>query len=473
MHSVQSHFFPLVFSAIQVFLVCNVLHFNAFPREQCLTNLNCYFQPAQRGESTMNSNLWNSKGNVIFKSVCNDAALAPVVYQNRMSEALQFYNKALASCYKVEDRASILKNIATTQFRIGNRLYGSLQWNVASRTKFKEITYFLEQSLESYGKALNAGKCSKDSRWKAQVEEKGTECVDLIWKFVLEDPQYQSNDENGGLSQLIGRIYQICLKTDGLIRGKLFFKLGRLSLQKAVQYQENGDQKKALHLLKDNYTAVEEAKQHLGLLEDVIDLEDSTWIHQSIAESAMARERGELVWKSATQDNEHLEMELVWDAVDHYNQAIILARERCLESEAMAHSQLGQLYEALVLADKSKEHYKAAVDLVQVMQPRNFNNHTWYKKCLSGLKKYQDQQRWKERKEQEALRAPIKEELKDVLDELKAASAKSAEDLLKLIYAKHPPKNGASSTDGELKVNSYYLMMIFFKLDVTDFFRRS
>jgi tetratricopeptide (TPR) repeat protein len=400
----------------------------------------------------MDSNLWNNKGNVIFKSVCNDAALAPVVYQNRMSEALQFYNKALASCYKDEDRASILRNIAATQFRIGNRLYGCLQWNVASRTKVEEISYFLEQSLESYGKALAAGEFSKDARWKAQVEEKGTECVDFIWQFVLEDPQYRSDNEDGGLSQLIGRINQICLKTDGYIRGKLFFKLGRLSLQKAVQYQENGDHKEALHLLKGNYTPVEEAKQHLGLLEDVTDLEYSTSIHLSIAESAMARERGELAWKSATQDNERLEKQLVWDAVDHYNQAIILAREKCLESEAMAHSQLGQLYEALGLADNSKGHYKAAVDLVQVLQPRNFNDRTWYKKCLSGLKKYQDRQKRKEQKEQEALRAPIKEELKDVLNELKAASAKSAEHFLNFIYTKHPPKNGTSSTDGELKV---------------------
>jgi hypothetical protein len=188
------------------------------------------------------------------------------------------------------------------------------------------------------------------------------------------------------------------------------------------------------------------------LLEDVTDLEESTSIHLSIAESAMARERGELAWKSAIQDNEHLQMELVWDAVDHYNQAIILTREKCLESEAMAHSQLGELYETLIVADKSKEHYKAAVDLVHALQPRNFNDHKWYKKCLSGLKKYQDQLKWKEQKEQEILRAPIKEELKDVLDELKAASAKSADDFLKLIYAKHPPKNSASSTDGELKV---------------------
>jgi hypothetical protein len=400
----------------------------------------------------MDSTFWNNKGTAIFKSADNDSSLAPVVYQKRMSQALQFYNKALTTCDKIRDRATILKNVAVTQFRIGSRLYECLRWNVASRTKVNEISYFLEQSLVNYGKALAAGKHSKDARWKAQVEEKGTECVNLVWQFVLKDPQYKLSYMDEVLSRLIGHLSQMCWKTDGFIRGKLFLKLGHLSLQKAVQYQENGDHKKALCLLKDNYTAVEEAKQHLGMQEDVTDLEESTLIHLSIAESAMARERGELAWKSAIQDNENLQMELVWDAVDHYNQAIILAREKCLESEAVARSRLGELYHVLSVTDKSKEHYKAAVGLALTMTPRNLQGRNWYQKCLNGLQTYQDEQKWKEQKERERIRAPIKEELKEVLDELKAASAKSADHFLKLIYAQHPPKRGTKSNKKSLKV---------------------
>ena len=123
----------------------------------------------------MDSTFWNSKGTAIFKSACNDSSLTPVVYQKRMSQALQFYNKALTTCNKIRDKATILKNMAVTQFRIGSRLYDGLRWNVASRTKVNDISYFLEQSLENYGKALATGKHSKDARWKAQVEENGTE----------------------------------------------------------------------------------------------------------------------------------------------------------------------------------------------------------------------------------------------------------------------------------------------------------
>jgi hypothetical protein len=366
-----------------------------------------------------------------------------------MAEALQFYEKALTCPSSDGDRASIWKNIAVTQFHMGKRLYSGLQWNVASEVRIKEIGYLLEQSLIGFSTCLGVAADTKNDHWKFQVQVKGEQCVDLIWRYFVEDPKHQSLEN---LAQLIGRLSRICWKTDGFIRGKLFLKLGHLSLQKAVQCQENGDHKKALCLLKDNYTAVEEAKQHLGLLEDVTDLEESTSIHLSIAESAMARERGELAWKSAIQDNEHLQMELVWDAVDHYNQAIILAREKCLESEAVAQSRLGELFQVLFVTDKSKEHYRAAVDLALTMTPRNFQRQNWYQKCLNGLQTYQDEQKWKEQKEQERIRAPIKEELKEVLDEFKAASAKSADHFLKLIYAKHPPKRGTKSNKKSLKV---------------------
>jgi len=84
------------------------------------------------------------------------------------------------------------------------------------------------------------------------------------------------------------------------------------------------------------------------------------------------------------------------------------------------------------------------------MQPKNFNDHPWHKQALAGLHKLQQQ--WKEKDEKERIRAPILAELKDVLSEIKRASAKSTETLIEFIYANHPPKNGQQkSTDGNLK----------------------
>jgi hypothetical protein len=150
-------------------------------------------------------------------------------------------------------------------------------------------------------------------------------------------------------------------------------------------------------------------------------------------------------------DQENIQMELVWDAVDCYVQSIVLSRDiKSLESEAMAHSHLGRLYELLRFNDKSHDHYKLTVDLVVAMQPQNFNDHPWYKQAVAGLHKFQEQ--WKEKDEKERVRAPILAKLKDVLSKIKRASAKSTETLIDFIYANHPPKNGQQkSTDGNLK----------------------
>lgn len=37
-------------------------------------------------------------------------------------------------------------------------------------------------------------------------------------------------------------------------------------------------------------------------------------------------------------------MDMIWTIVDFYRRGVLLARERCLESEAMAHSRLGVIY---------------------------------------------------------------------------------------------------------------------------------
>ena len=67
------------------------------------------------------------------------------------------------------------------------------------------------------------------------------------------------------------------------------------------------------------------------------------------------------------------------------------------------------------------------------------------------MEKYQQEDRWKETKEREKIRAPIRAELKEELDELKKVSGKSASDLVDLIYAKHSPKRGTKSESPELK----------------------
>ena len=74
----------------------------------------------------------------------------------------------------------------------------------------------------------------------------------------------------------------------------------------------------------------------------------------------MNRERENSLWKTAIPDYDELKM--VWNA----NQPIISAREKCLESEVIAHC---RVYGSLIISQKSREHYNIVVDLELAMRP--------------------------------------------------------------------------------------------------------
>jgi len=38
-------------------------------------------------------------------------------------------------------------------------------------------------------------------------------------------------------------------------------------------------------------------------------------------------------------------MDMIWTIIDFYRRGVLLARERCLESEALAHSRSGVIYQ--------------------------------------------------------------------------------------------------------------------------------
>lgn len=211
-----------------------------------------------------------------------------------------------------------------------------------------------------------------------------------------------------------------------------------------------------LKLLNRNRLSIEEAKRNFSHPEEATELDESTCIHfnqLSVGDSAKARQNGDHLRKGATCQGEEVQMELTCDAIDCYLQLIVLSRGKDPESEAMAHSQLGRLFELMMLNEKSREHYKFTIQLAMAMHPK--------------MDKFQQKQEWDERKEKQAILAPIRIELKKVLDELRKASKQSAQDLLNLIYAKYPPKRGTKSTDPTIRAR-YKMALLHYHPDKQD-----
>jgi hypothetical protein len=362
-------------------------------------------------------------GNTFFKETMQDDSLSPVLYQGRMCQALQFYNKAASVACDAKERSSILKNIAATQFRIGERLYRQLQHQQLYTSKLdstfqleKDLKFYLKGSLEAFVRAFEVGTTVQNADWISQLIESQQRCAQLMWNFILISQKHEM------LSIILGRLHRLCCNVIRLTQPVLFLKLGRLTFQKAIEHQENGRFIESLQLLRDNCRNIEEAKKDKDQWEVSIELEESNLIHLSIGESNLARKRGDELWREIMLELENIQMDLVWDAVDFYVQSIVLSRNKSLESEAIAHSHLGRVFELLKYNEKCHVHYKLTVDLVVAMQPKNFNNHSWYKQALAGLHKYQQQRQYREKEEKERIRAPILAEMRDAVHELKKHS---------------------------------------------------
>ena len=75
----------------------------------------------------------------------------------------------------------------------------------------------------------------------------------------------------------------------------------------------------------------------------------------------------------ATRYYETVDINMVWEIIDWYKQAILLARELDMEQEAMAMQRIGRVYaKVLKFKPQAKEYYKRAIQLAGSMAPRIF-----------------------------------------------------------------------------------------------------
>ena len=115
----------------------------------------------------------------------------------------------------------------------------------------------------------------------------------MLYTFLL------ASHKREELKIIRGRLHQLCWNLNGSVRAELFLKLGRMTFNKAVQYQESGRAGESLHLLKDNHLNIEEAKKLDAQLQEAVELEENNFMHSFIGESALARQRGDKLWKKS------------------------------------------------------------------------------------------------------------------------------------------------------------------------------
>lgn len=85
-------------------------------------------------------------------------------------------------------------------------------------------------------------------------------------------------------------------------------------------------------------------------------------------------------------NEEQIDMDAIYDALDAYHLAINLAKEKDMELEAICCSHIGKIfYKAFKKTDKARQYLYDCVRLGMSLLPKDVSNESWFKKAKMWL----------------------------------------------------------------------------------------
>jgi hypothetical protein len=340
-----------------------------------------------------------------------------------------------------------MKNMAKAHWRMSELKYGAGDMDLSSSASLARYHAF--QSLEHTRQAVKRGLGLKPVEWIREMEEFGANVVTMQLISWLR----QLPDRPQRITQLTqaARLMLPAAQAEALLEAATcqFFLAITVTdhtarAMSALNYAEQlvGEAESARINATEGAAAIGE-----DLIERTGSMRDSIVHHQTIHQSALWREQGDVLLEKALADLDGGMVELVWDAIDMFKQSIIMARERDLESEAISSSRIGELYDKCLKARaNARVYYKHAVQVALSLSPRDFSSADWFVNAQAALLRYQREVLQEEESERKAEQRKYDTELKPVFDQIRAAD-QSAEQLVRFVYQRHPPKNAEHRLD--------------------------
>ncbi|CAC5411014.1 unnamed protein product [Mytilus coruscus] len=278
----------------------------------------------------------------------------------------------------------------------------------------------------------------KPQSWRDGVFANATACLE---NFKLKIAELPIEERLNIYNDTIGSV-----QIDN-VKCCIFIEITNCLFHQAVYALQNNDFKKAIYVLKETFFPLNETnriRKGVTVIEaEARILEEDVFMHSCMAESVQAREIGDGLFRKVLLDEEKLNMDMVYEMIDWYKQAILRTREVTeVELEAIALSRMGRVYDKILkLKYKAKEYLMRSIQLAHSMHPRTFHGEDWFMECSDTLERYQketvqeEDSKWQ--KEKEELMKELSKEMKDI----ERNDKKDSEDFLKFIYKCFPPKN--------------------------------
>jgi hypothetical protein len=166
-------------------------------------------------------------------------------------------------------------------------------------------------------------------------------------------------------------------------------------------------------------------------------------MQENISKAQRHLKRGETLLKQALEEEEVLDMDALFAAMDELRCVVAHSAKCDLEQEACALAHLGVIH-ARVFSNRERGHElcQRALHEALSMSPRDFRKQTWFTKAELIVKEYQTRRQQEESNVWQAARKPHLEALKDELAKLKTLTdANNVTNFLRHIYKEHPLKN--------------------------------
>ncbi|ESO96147.1 hypothetical protein LOTGIDRAFT_231852 [Lottia gigantea] len=374
------------------------------------------------------SKTWREQGNAFLKK--NVEGTAPVICRQNLEKSLQYYYKAENTAGdNMEDRCSAKKNSGIASLKLARILD-------PRKEKANLIDFYFKQALEKFSEAWEYGR-GKSNEWLMGIQTLSLEC------FINMEDRMADDKVEDKVRQLESLTLLVLGKEN---KASAFSTITLLVFELALTNLAAKNFKVALSHLKDCYYPVSEGLRYSDSEEMKRTFElhqEDIYIQTCVAESMQALDIGDNMFQAAMTEEEVLNMDMIYDVLDWYRQAITLTRDKDVLLEAIAHCRLGKIYQkVLKLDDRARVYYAKCIELANTLIPRTIHQEEWYCLATEALSHYQQEDLRKEEEAKKGQREEILKEKKEELDELK----KNFKDMGKVeflifIYKKYPPKN--------------------------------
>nr|KAG5694170.1 hypothetical protein BaRGS_016016 [Batillaria attramentaria] len=274
--------------------------------------------------------------------------------------------------------------------------------------------------------------------WLDNLASAGIRCWDDFRERVEQLP-YENRIRE--LERLVGYI------VDDVTMAREYLEIANTYFNSSVMALGERNYRQSLNLLAECGFPLNEARRLFSRdpshMRECELLEEDIFIQTCVAESIQARMSGEELLVLVTQNEEDLNIDMVWEVVDWFRRAAMLTREHDLEQEAMALSALGRVFDkVLKMKDRAKKCLTRVLELANTMVPRAVWTCEWYDYARATLEKYQQETMQEEEDEQQKKRSETMKLIQEDVDKLtKKFNEATKIEFLKFVYTTYPPKD--------------------------------